>query len=334
MTERLRISESEYRGLQLPSYSLLKRIEESGHRALKYNKKYDSEAMDFGSLLDCKLLCPEEFNNKFYFDATKKPTEQLLDLADEVIKIRESGDSYANDHLGILAVADNLNLFGGTKDVAKRIAKFDNELFWNYLEAKEDAAGKTVFTPDTLSECNEAVMILKTHPNTAMFFNKPQLGIEIIPQLMLTSEISGVTVKIMMDICIIDHINKTVTPYDLKTMDYKSQYFKSNFIKFKYYLQGALYKEVLFHWLQDYLIDPHTYTLEDFKFIVYSRQDKYPSIWNMGLEWHKKGLYGFENIFGEKEKGIYELLDDYMFYSRNPDIEVDRKFIENKILEL
>jgi len=54
----------------------------------------------------------------------------------------------------------------------------------------------------------------------------------------------------------------------------------------------------------------------------------------MGLEWHKKGLYGFENVYGEKEKGVYELLDDYMFYSQNPEVEVDRKFIENKILEL
>jgi hypothetical protein len=338
MTERLNITESEYRGLPLPSYSLLKRIGESGPRALKYAKKYDSEAIDFGSLLDCKLLCPEEFNNKFYFDATEKPTAQLLELADEICRIRADGLSYADDALGVLSVADNLNLFGSVKEVSKRIAKFDNDLFWNYLKAKQDSVGKTVFTPDTLSECAEAEQILKTHPNTAWLF-KPTKNLEVLTQVMIITNINGVDVKTMLDVVVINHDNETITPYDLKATEMHQPAFKNHFRKMGYYLQGSLYKEVLANYIRvdhdlcsKFLND--RYTLEDFKFIVWSRSDKYPFIWNMGSEWHKKGLNGFENIYGEHEKGVYELLDDYIFYSEHPEVEVDRSIVENQMLEL
>ena len=329
MTERLNISESEYRGLKLPSYSLLKRIDESGPRALKYTKKYDSEAIDFGSLLDCKLITAYEFDNKFYFDATEKPTGQLLELADYICDNWDITQTITKDM--VLDLSSELELFGGVKDEVKRLAKFDNDLFWNYIDARESALGKTVFTPETLTECAEAEIIMKTHPNTAWIFN-PEKGIEVLTQVMIVTEINGIEVKIMADIIILDHLNKTVTPYDLKATEMHMPAFKHHFVKMGYYLQGSLYKEAVSNWMRDEL--QLGYVLEDFKFIVYSRSDKFPFIWNMGSEWHKKGLYGFENIFGEKKKGVYELLDDYMFYSQNPGVEVDRKFIENKILEL
>lgn len=331
MTERLNISESEYRGLQLPSYSLLKRIDESGPRALKYSKSYDSEAIDFGSLLDCKLLCPSEFDNKFYFDATEKPTGQLLELADHLFS-RYSDQVLALDNGDFLGFADELNLFGSTKDQDKRIAKFDNELFRNYLQAKVSSVGKTVFTPDTLSECADAEIIMKAHPNTSWIFLPNKDIVEVLTQVMIVTEINGVQVKTMLDIVVLDHKNKTITPYDLKATEMHMPAFKYHFVKMKYYLQGSLYKEALSNWMRNEL--QLGYALEDFKFIVYSRSDKFPFIWNMGSEWHKKGLYGFENVFGEKEKGVFELLDDYMFYSKNPEVEVDRKFIENQMLEL
>ena len=343
MTERLNITESEYRGLKLPSYSLLKRIDDSGPKALIFDKKLDSEAIDFGSLVDCRLLSPQEFDNKFFIDATEKPTGQLLELADYVIandgKYEQSNGDVMNiselirlrDTYILEYISLQLNLFGSIKDSDKRVAKFDTDLFWNYLAAKRDSIGKTVFTPDILEESNDAVMVLKTHPNTAHLFSKSK-NVEDFDQLALVSNINGVDVKILIDKVRIDHENKTITPYDLKTMDFRSQFFKSNFIKFKYYLQGSLYKEVLSNWIKEEL--QLGYALEDFKFIVYSRPDKYPSIWNMGLDWHYKGLNGFENIYGDHEKGVYELLDDYVFYINNPEVRVDRKIAQNKLIEL
>lgn len=332
MTERLNITETEYRGLQLPSYSLLKRIDESGPWALKYTKKYDSEAIDFGSLLDCKLITAHEFDNKFYFDATEKPTGQLLELAEYILKDEtNSVDYYYKNNSAVQGVSEALSLFGSTKNYDKRVEKFNDNTFWNYLQVKIDSIGKTIFTPDTLSECSEAEVIIKSHLNTARFF-KQSKDIEYLYQVMIVTEINGVQVKVMLDIVEVNHSNKTITPYDLKATEMHQLAFKNHFKKMKYYLQGSLYKVALGNYIKECLgLD---YTLEDFKFIVWSRSDKYPFIWNMGYEWHLKGLDGFNNIFGEHEKGVYELLDDYMFYSQNPDVKVDRSIVENNILEL
>ena len=324
------MTESEYREVQLPSYSLLKRIDDYGPRAIKYAGKYDSEAIDFGSLLDCKLLCQNEFSNKFHFDATEKPTGQLLELADYVHNLYENFDQIF-DKEDILRVSEELNLFGSIKDRDKRIAKFDNDLFWGYLSVKRDSIGKTIFTPDTLADVVEAEMILKTDRRTSWMFN-PDKDIEVIYQLMIISEINGFPVKGMLDLVVINHLTKTITPFDLKITDMHQIAFKYHFKKMKYYLQGSLYREILKDYYSDLIASG--YTLEDFKFIVYSRSDKFPFIWNMGSEWHDKGLNGFTNNYGDHEKGVYELLDEYHYYIDNPDISIQKCFIENEILEL
>ena len=205
MTEKLEISEAEYRSLTLPSYSSLKKLDDSGPRSINRKYTFDSEAIDFGSLLDCKLLCPEEFDNKFYFDATEKPTAQTLALADALFEdldknnLPKSAYLYFQQDLSIIFdTISDLNIFGSIKDLDKIQAKFDNSLFWNYIQAKINATGKTVFTPDTLEECSQAEQILKTHPKTEHLFN-PTKHQEVLNQLMIITEIDGISVKVMMD---------------------------------------------------------------------------------------------------------------------------------------
>lgn len=336
MTEKLDITETEYRGLTLPSYSLLKKLDDSGPRSINRKYKFDSEAIDFGSLLDCKLLCPEEFSNKFYFDATEKPTGQVLELAEYLCSwdfIESVGDlsEYIKNNSAVEELSQNLGLFGGTKDYDKRVAKFDLDLFWNYIQVKINSFGKTVFTPETLSECAEAERILKTHPKTAHLFNlnKDQ---EALNQLMIITEVSGIKVKMMLDMVIIDHKKQTITPYDLKATEFRQVNFPYHFRKMKYYIQGGLYKTALINYCRDVL--QLGYAIEDFKFIVYSRSDRYPFIWNMSYKWHTDAMSGFINDRGEKVKGVSELLDDYKYYAENDYYEIERCIIENEYLEL
>lgn len=108
--------------------------------------------------------------------------------------------------------------------------------------------------------------------------------------------------------------------------------FKYHFQKMKYFLQGSVYKEVLSKYMVDVL--QLGYELKDFKFIVYSRSDKYPYVWNMGSEWHRKGLHGFENNYGEQQRGAMELLRDYYYYVANSEVMIDRIFAEHSTMEL
>jgi len=208
----------------------------------------------------------------------------------------------------------------------------NNDLFWNYIDIYRESAGKTIFTPDTLTDVVEAEMILKTDYRTSWIFNPMPDVLEVFKQLMFTSDIHGLPVKGMLDLVVINHLTRTITPYDLKATDMHQIAFKYHFKKMKYYLQGSLYREVLKDYYSDLIVSG--YTLEDFKFIVYSRSDKFPFIWNMGSEWHNNGLNGFINNYGDHEKGIYELLDEYYYYMDNPEVNIQKCFIENEILEL
>lgn len=334
MIEKLNISEKEYRGVKRPSSSLLKRIDNIGPKAIMYEFKGQSEPMEFGDLVDCLLLQPEELDNKFYFEAVEKPTGQVLKLADYVIDMCKKEDipvaHLIHDNDSISQISDALKLFGSVKVPETRIKQFDNDLFWGYLKAKNESEGKTVFTPDTLDDANDAIVILKTHAKTAHLFN-PKGEVEVINQMKLAGEVNSKGVKAMLDKVIIDHDRKLITPYDLKCTDVKQRSFPYIFIKMKYYLQSALYTTMLVTWAKEMYPD---YTVDEFKFIVYSRADKYPFVWVASDSWINNGYHGFTDYKGNNIKGVVELLEEYYFYVNNQEFEIEKEFIENDELYL
>jgi hypothetical protein len=332
MVERHHISEEEYRALPMPSYSLLKKLDDHGPRSIGKKYVYESEAIDFGSLLDCRLFTPEIFKDKFYFESVNKPTGQVLDLANYIHnQAKELGLTLQDINTDtVLATADELKLFDNVKDVNKRINKFDNELFWNYLSAKQDSHGKTVFTPDIEEECAKAEQIIRTHTKTSFLFEDAE-EVETINQMMIVATIHGVDVKGMLDMVRINHKDKTITPYDLKATEYRQVNFPIQFKRMKYYLQGALYSLLLRAFYADLIISG--YVVKNFCFLVYSRSDRYPFIWEMSDTWMDKAIYGYVDNDGDHD-GIIDLLHDYKFYVENNFFEVDRIIAENSKLTL
>lgn len=320
MVEELKITETEYRGVKLPSYSLLKRIDTSGPKAILEEFKGGSEVMEFGDLVDCLLLQPEELDNKFYFKAVEKPTGQILQLADYIIEHYDINPT--NDE--IITLTRDLNIFGRKTDET-RLTTFDNDLFWNYIENSREAKGKTVFSPKTLDDANQAIEILKTHHKTANIFH-PSDNIEEINQLKIKGEIKGKEVKIMMDKILINHESKTIIPYDLKCTDVRQKSFPYIFTKMKYYLQASLYSAILIGWAKENYPD---YVVTEFKFIVYSRADRYPFVWVVSDTWLNNGFYGFVDYKNNKVKGVEELLEEYYYYVTTDNFTMERDFVEN-----
>lgn len=334
MVERLLITEQEYRGLPMPSYSLLKKLDDHGPRSIGRKYTFESESVDFGSLLDCKLLTPEIFADKFYFESVDKPTGQALELANHLVNFcnenQLSLNDYINDPDEVLPFADQLSLFGSVKDPAKRKEKFDNDLFWNYLIAKQASKGKTVFTPDIEQECIQAEQIIRTHNKSSFLFQEED-DVEIITQLIIIAPINGTPVRGMLDIVKIDHKKKTITPYDLKATEYRQVNFPIQFRRMKYYLQGGVYTLLLKYFFKNLIASG--YTVDNFCFLVYSRSDRYPFIWQMSDQWIIDAQDGFSDHEGY-HKGVLALVGDYAFYMENNFFEVDRIIAENHYLLL
>ena len=258
----------------------------------------------------------------------KKPTAQLLELADYISNSLDPNIEFDNEY--ICQVADDLKLFGSVKDHAKRIAQFDNETFWNYLQSRKEAYGKTILSIDIKSEALEALEILRSHSKTTEIFF-PNGNKEAINQLQLVSSINGVQVKSMMDRIIVDHDEKKVYVYDLKCTDVRQITFPYWFKKMKYYLQASLYTAMLAQYVEESLPG---YTLEPFRFIVYSRSDKYPFVWKVSSKMLENGLFGFYDERGIYNKGIKQLLAEYKYYVDNNNFNIEAEFIENDELEL
>lgn len=320
--EQLNISEEDYRGLDMPSSSLFKGLDEYGPTVLKYPKKYDSEDIIFGDLVDCMLLTPERTNEKFYNVTIEKPTGQLLILAKHVL---ENLDNITENT--VLAEIETLNLWKIIKDTDKKIAKFNIPLFWNYIKAAKESENKIIVSPEIYEEALNAVQILKTHQKTNNLFNKP----DCINQCKFKFFYKGIWIKVMLDKLIIDHENAIIYPLDLKCTSVRQKNFRYIFQKLKYYLQGSLYRFAVNWWAQENYPE---YQVSDFKFIVYSRSNRYPFIRNMQDEWYTKGLFGFEDSEGRYYKGINDLIKDYKFYKENQDCNIEREFVINDELNI
>ena len=327
----VKLSNKEYRGLDMPSYSLLKRLDEFGPRNFTKSFKIEGDSIDFGSYVDCILFTPEVAEEEFYFEAIEKPTTQLLELADYIVNnLMDRFDNYYKNNEATEDLSRAIGLFGSIKDYDKRVAKFDNDLFWNYLASKRDALGKTILSIDIKSEAAEALEILKSHNKTTEIFF-PNGNKEAINQLQLVSSINGVQVKAMLDRVIVDHDNKKVYAYDLKCTDVRQITFPYWFKKMKYYLQASLYTAMLAQYVEESLPG---YTLEPFRFIVYSRSDKYPFVWKVSSKMLENGLFGFYDERGIYNKGIKQLLAEYKYYVDNNNFNIEAEFIENDELEL
>lgn len=326
--ELVKLSNKEYRGLDMPSYSLLKRLDEFGPRNFTKSFKVEGDAIDFGSYVDCVMFTPENAEEEFYFEAIEKPTGQILELADYI-----DGNLDPNLELNVeqvCEIADELGLFGGVKDHDKRIAKFNIDVFWNYLKSRKDAIGKTILSIDIKGEAEESIEIIKGHEKTkdVFYLSGDEEGIN---QMQLIGSIRGVLTKVMLDRVVINHRVRTIAAYDLKCTDMRQVNFPYWFIKMKYYLQASLYNAMLTMWAAENYPE---YTVEQFRFIVYSRSDKYPFIWKVSDSMLENGLFGYTDAKGMYHKGIEQLTKEYKYYKDTGNFSIEMEFIENSELEL
>lgn len=322
----------DYRECDGISQSLLKKLDNYGPRHLDKDIKVEGEAVELGTYIDCMLLTNEEFEDTFALEPMQKPKNQLLELANAVLgkDIQISEIPSEEEKQLVLYIADELKLFGSTKVPEKRIATFDEPLFWDYILSYKQNKGKVILSLENKQKGDEGIEILKNHEKTKdLFFisgNK-----QAINQLKLVCTINGVKVKVMIDKVIIDHDLRTVTAYDLKCTEVRQINFPYWFEKMKYYLQTSLYNALLMLYVDKHLPG---YTTERFCFIVYSTSDKFPFIWRVSDSMLQKGWFGFSKENGKYNKGVEQLISEYKYYTETGNFSIEKEFQINKELEI
>lgn len=302
------------------SFSRVSEFDRNGPRSLIDRQKISGEFLDFGSLVDDMLQPDFDINDKYYVFDGEKPTAMLGTLCDYFV---EHLDKIKYDNLNkfILDSIKQLGLWKTTKDDDKLLAKYTKEAH-EYVVAMIESKNKTLVTNLLVQEATEMVSVLKTHEFSRDFI----LG-DLEYQVEINFEIGNFKFLSFLDYIKIDHVNKTIRGIDLKTGSKPVSEFLSNFIKYRYYLQGQIYKMALYNYaidnnLEDYVILP-------FQFLYCGRYEKIPTFLEVSNKWEEASLNGFTTTSGYKYKGLYELVDSIEWHWRNEVFNMSKEQYEN-----
>lgn len=331
INELNQMTEQEYRDLPYPSYSTLKGLDTEGPSFLtKVQNKKDTSALSFGTLVDNLLTIKNyDLNEDFIIDNVETPTASLKILVDSIVE-RNMLNNLEDKDIDYLVA--ELGLWSKTKDPIKLRSKWDNEIFHTYINFLKEAENKIIISLEDYTKALECVDTLRTHEFTRDVFNfgkgKEE---EQIFQLKRVYKIKqgdiDITLKSMLDLVNIDHKNKVIYPYDIKTGTPTVDNFAKNYLNYRYYLQESLYVYAIYD-LMKKLKELRDYKVEPFKFIYISKSNPKLPVLIEGVGW-EKGFTGFYTKSGYYREGVIDLLKDYRFYTEQQWFECKRKIVEN-----
>lgn len=312
------------------SNSLLKAI--ANPRILKLKKdnpelfEDDSASLRIGSAVDCLLTDPKAWVSKFKVLEVNKPYGFMGTFVSNLPK-GITKDSPKEDYMSAYWMSGY-----------KMSADWVINKFWTSPDAveyyntyKED--GYTILSKDEYDSAKKAVSLVMDSPYAFSYFQRNKIHEELLHQVPIYFTLKDHEFKALLDGIKIDHQEKTIEPFDLKTIGKSVYEFPLNYILYGYYTQAALYEYALktkespvYDLLQE------GYTLKDFIFIVAETKTSSfnPAlIYTTSKEEREAGFTG-GNFNNKYHKGIYQLLEDYLWHVETDQWIYPREIYQNE----
>lgn len=302
------------------SYSRVSDFDRNGPKALLHKVQDETQGLKMGSLIDDLKFNKDKFNELYHVSNFNEPTASLNILCKIILKNFIKVPS--------LAVVTNLveinELWAGTKNPKLKLEKYNTEEFWGYINDKFKGLNKTVITPEELHKGNEVVEVLNTHKFTKDLFSDE---LEHFYQYKFKIKIKQFYFRGILDIISVDHKNKVVYFKDLKTGGGPSSEFLTSFIKWRYYLQGAVYTLAFDEICKT--LNLKDYTLAPFEFVYIGLKELLPVSYIMTPKWLNASINGFKTSNGYHYKGLYELIDEIYFHWKNQVYDLPMNIYKN-----
>lgn len=306
-----------------------------------------------GGAVDCLLTQGEEIFNKNYYVSilNEKPSDTIKSIIQEVFSVvTEPTEILSNHRDAILIACNNHNYQNNWKDDTRINKICENYLYWLELL---NSRGKIILSQEEYNTINSIVQSLKTHPVSESLFNFDEFNKEIFYQFPIYFEYEKIEMKALLDIVIIDHINKEVNIYDIKTIGDEVINFYKSYSRNRYDIQAITYSIAMRQYLDKNGLEK--YKINPFKFVVESTINiGNPCVFEMSEEAMIKAFNGasrryttyvsvedsvdeidyIEDVRGVLEykmpiKGFKQLIDDYKWYVENG-FDINREIIDNK----
>lgn len=349
------MTEREYRDLPIDSYSSIKVFIEDRK---KYYKEFvlkepvpdrSTDSTIFGSLVDCLLFSPHEFEDKYVMAIVQPPTGQYLDFVKElmrftVLSLDEGGrvtrdlevmmkDAYGSvkyDRNGMTVAfkRDNFDV------VKEKFIGTDLELYYRQLR---DCYGKTLIEINDLERAQNVVNALRTNRNTKdvislstdaymqVFDQFPIIG--HVPSKIIWSE-DDFPLKGLIDRLVINHEIKEIDIYDLKTAWDNEGEFGTNYLKYKYYIQASVYYYLVTQWKNANGYSHYRVNYPSF-IVAESFNYKEPLIYITDKRNFRQGMKGF-NLKGKYHPGLHKAIIDLVWHKETGIWTISKDNYENK----
>ena len=316
-------TEANYRSLLLDSSSSLK---EFSLDRKKYYRRYilsesvqdkDNQAITIGKLVETILFESELFDSKFYLSAcANPPTEKMLEfvqyLADGTVEAMDDQGNITRSFEDISREAYEKSGYKLKYDaILNKFSGSDAEIYYNELV---DVRSKNllVVSANDVENAERIVQELKSNQFTAPIVNKvDSVQWEVKKQFQIENfEIDGLPMKGMLDLVLVDHKNKVVNIFDLKTTFAVESFVSEYYMYRRSYIQAYVYYKACLSLTIDKKHDWYGYIVEPPKFIVCDSINYYsPLIYTLSTDDLNDAYTGFE-YKGKQYPGIFEIIDE------------------------
>lgn len=314
-------TEEDYRKVVMDSSSSLKMFSENRK---KYYKRYylnesvedkDNTAINMGKLVECILMEPHLFDEKFYMSScASTPTGLMLDFVEALYKVtRDATDEFGTVKRNFSDISLEAYEKSGFKIKYEAVmGKFmgsDAEIYYNEIRMVR-TKNLTVVNTMEISIAEKIVERLKTNSTTGPIVNLVNSSrYEIIDQMQVEGyTIDGHLFKSMLDKVVIDHDKKIIQPYDLKCTWSVENFYEEYYLYRRAYIQAYLYYKAMVHLSSDPESPYHGYGVEFLKFIVCDSTNYYqPLIYTLDLDDMEDAMKGFVHK-GRTYPGVKDLI--------------------------
>lgn len=308
----LNLPEEEYHKYPAWSYSLIARYAKDGFSAIAtlHEPVTPTPSMEFGSLFDSFITKGKATLKEYAVstvsvpDAEKKALDYLSTLTDERFENLDPGWIYdRTQECGYQTRLKMDTKYNKLKEYAE------------YFNLKK--SGKKIVSQQDWQDAVDMYNIFRTSENTKELFGTQDTeDIEYIYQAQFkvpyrTDSGKDIEIKVMPDLMVVNHKDKTIQLVDLKTSSVPGWSFAENFIKFRYDIQAQLYSDVV-SIIISHNSDYVDYTILPYIFADISRSDKIPVtyVYNQYDDSQSEGL----SFKGYQYKNYRQLLEEILDY--------------------
>lgn len=341
------MTEKEYRALPYDSYSSIKDFIDDRK---KYHKRWIlgepvkeelSKALIMGLLTETLLDAPKEFDDKFSLSMSSEPTGQMGEFTKALYRKSldhvDMGGNLTADIGALMKEAYDYVKYDGKGEAVAFKRKTYDQVVEDFLGSEAESyyrqlmnsIGKVTVEHYEIQNAERVGAGLRTNWVTRDVVNVvSSKEVDVHKQLAIIFEFKGYKLKSLIDKLIVDHRIKKIFIYDLKTCWDNEKEFQTNWFKYKYYLQAAVYYLAVLWWAdkegwKEYEIVPMQFIVAD------TTNYQNPLIYQTDSVNLQQGIDGFY-LRGKYYPGILKAIEDLKWHRENSLWDISQENHNNK----